>query len=75
MNGRSQPVRLPRVFCFDCNTVAIRRVGRHVILRPKYANWEDYWQHTTRPSTGFIAAILNRSSNEIPLDERAAIKP
>ena len=75
MNGRSQAVRLPREYRFDCDTVAIRRVGRHVILSPKYASWEDYWQHATLPSTGFVTAILNRSSDELPLEERAVIEP
>lgn len=75
MNGRSQAVRLPREFRFDCDTVAIRRVGRHVILSPKYASWEDYWQQAARPSAGFVAAILNRSGDERPLEEQAVIEP
>lgn len=75
MNGRSQAVRLPREFRFDCDTVAIRRAGRHVILSPRYSSWEDYWQHATRPSADFVESILNRSSDELQLEERALIEP
>lgn len=75
MSGRSQAVRLPREFRFDCDTVAIRRVGRHVILSPKYESWEDYWENATRPSADFVESVLNRSSDELPLEERALIEP
>ncbi|MCY4282591.1 MAG: type II toxin-antitoxin system VapB family antitoxin [Gammaproteobacteria bacterium] len=75
MSGRSQAVRLPREFRFDCDTVAIRRVGRHVILSPRYESWEDYWQHATRPSADFVEAALSRSGDELPLEERATIDP
>lgn len=75
MSGRSQAVRLPREFRFDCDAVAIRRVGRHVILSPKYSSWEDYWKHAIRPSDGFVESVLNRSSGELPLEERTLIEP
>ena len=75
MNGRSQAVRLPREFRFDCDTVAIRRVGRHVILGPRYGSWEDYWQHAMRPSAGFVEGVLSRSSDERPPEERASMEP
>lgn len=75
MSGRSQAVRLPRDFRFDCDTVAIRRVGRHVILSPRYSSWEDYWQNATRPSAGFVETVLNRNSDELPLEERASMEP
>ena len=70
------PGRPPaREFRFDCDTVAIRRVGRHVILRPKHESWEDYWEHATRPSADFVEAVLSRSGDELPLEERATIDP
>ena len=75
MSGRSQAVRLPREFRFDCDTVAIRRVGRHVILSPRYGSWEDYWQHAARPSADFVEAMLSRNSDELPLEERASMEP
>lgn len=74
MSGRSQAVRLPREFRFDCDTVAIRRAGRHVILSPRYSSWEDYWEHAARPSADFVEAMLNRGSDELPLEERTLIE-
>jgi len=33
-NGRSQAVRLPKMFRFEGNRVRVRRVGRGVLLEP-----------------------------------------
>lgn len=71
MNGRSQAVRLPAEYRFDCDQVAIRRVGRHLILSPRFTDWEDYWANSTRPSDEFVEAITNRHDDELPLEERA----
>ncbi|MDV7391916.1 type II toxin-antitoxin system VapB family antitoxin, partial [Arthrospira platensis SPKY1] len=38
MNGRSQAVRLPAEFRFDCKEVFIEREGDRVVLRPKTQN-------------------------------------
>ena len=70
MNGRSQAVRLPAEYRFDCDQVAIRRVGRHLILSPRFTDWEDYWANSTRPSDDFVEAISNRHDDELPLEER-----
>jgi len=72
MNGRSQAVRLPAEYRFDCDQVAIRRVGRHLILSPRFTDWEDYWANSTRPSDEFVEAISNRHDDELPLEERAS---
>jgi antitoxin VapB len=71
MNGRSQAVRLPAEYRFDCDEVAIRRVGRHVILSPRFSDWEDYWAHSARPSDEFVKAICKRHVDELPLEDRA----
>ena len=75
MSGRSQAVRLPREFRFECSEVAIRRVGRHVILSPKYESWADYWANSTRPSDDFVDAVLNRGDDELALEERESLDP
>lgn len=75
MSGRSQAVRLPREFRFECSEVAIRRVGHHVILSPKYASWDDYWANSTRPSHDFVDSVLDRRDHELPLEERVSIDP
>ncbi|MFN8656192.1 MAG: type II toxin-antitoxin system VapB family antitoxin [Candidatus Obscuribacterales bacterium] len=38
-SGRSQAIRLPKDFRFDCETVRIRRHGSTVILEPIPADW------------------------------------
>jgi antitoxin VapB len=39
-NGRSQAVRLPKEFRFDCDEVCIARHGNIVILYPKGKGWD-----------------------------------
>ena len=46
MNGRSQAVRLPANFRFDCNEVFIRKDEKtgDVIISKKPNSWEDFFQ-------------------------------
>jgi antitoxin VapB len=50
MNGRSQAVRLPLEFRFDCKEVYIEKQGDAVILGPKPDNlaerWRDFFENT-----------------------------
>lgn len=45
-NGRSQAVRLPSVFRFDCEEVYIRRdpESGDVILSRKPGSWKDFFE-------------------------------
>ncbi len=45
MNGRSQAVRLPKAFRFDCDEVYIRRDEKtgDVILSKKPNSWDDFF--------------------------------
>jgi antitoxin VapB len=45
-NGRSQAVRLPAAFRFDCKEVYIRRdpATGDIILSRKPGSWEDYFK-------------------------------
>jgi antitoxin VapB len=60
-NGRSQAVRLPKEFRFDCDEVYVRRLGSAVVLLPKRGSWdvlfdaaegftEDFMEHREQPS-------------------------
>ena len=71
MTGRSQAVRLPAEYRFDTDQVAIRRVGRHLILSPCFTDWDDYWAHAALPSDEFVEAIRNRHADELPIEDRA----
>ena len=46
MNGRSQAVRLPAVFRFDCKEVFIRKdsVSGDIILSRKPESWDDFFK-------------------------------
>ena len=70
MTGRSQAVRLPREFRFDTDRVAIRRLGRNVILSPLFEDWQDYLQNATRPTDDFEAASVEMMRGELPLEDR-----
>ncbi len=43
MNGRSQAVRLPKEFRFDCDEVYVRKHGEGIIISPKKASWDDFF--------------------------------
>lgn len=72
MSGKSQAVRLPKKFRFTegCDEVSVRQVGRHLILSPRYSDWDDYWANSTRPSDDFVEAVLRRKESELPAEER-----
>ena len=70
MTGRSQAVRLPREFRFDTDRVAIRRLGRNVILSPLFEDWQDYFQNATCPTDDFEAATVEMRRGELPLEDR-----
>lgn len=38
-NGRSQAVRLPKEYRFDCDEVNVNKIGDAVILMPKKSKW------------------------------------
>ena len=43
MNGRSQAVRLPKEFRFDCAEVFIHKQGDKIVLSPKEPSWDDFF--------------------------------
>ena len=68
MNGRSQAVRLPAVFRFDCKEVFIRKdsVSGDIILSRKPESWDDFFElmKTIEVPEDFMA----ERHNEIPPD-------
>ncbi|MGD9508154.1 MAG: antitoxin [Geminicoccaceae bacterium] len=53
MSGRSQAVRLPKAFRFECDEVEVTRQGEAVILRPRRA---EPWANLTAALDEFDAA-------------------
>ena len=74
MAGKSQVVRLPKKYRFDdgCNEVSIRRVGRSIILSPRYATWEEFWASTSPLDDDVVEAVLARNDNVVEDPERAS---
>lgn len=68
MNGRSQAVRIPAVFRFDCKEVFIRKdpVTGDIILSRKPGSWNEYFKlmETIEVPQDFMAD----RDNELPLD-------
>ena len=74
MAGKSQAVRLPKKYRFaeGCDEVAIRRVGRNLILSPRFADWEEFWANTSPLDDDVVEAVLARNDNVVEDSERAS---
>ncbi len=64
MSGRSQAVRLPVEFRFDCREVFIEKQGDAVVLRPKPQSWADFFARAPRVPEDFLADRVD----ELPQD-------
>ena len=64
MNGRSQAVRLPKDFRFDCDEVFVYKHGEGVLLAPKKSSWNDFFD---QPSV-FGDDFLNSREDSAPQD-------
>lgn len=53
-NGQSQAVRLPKEFRFDEDSVAIRRIGKAVILQPRKKGWDTLFDSLSQFSPDFM---------------------
>ena len=54
MNGRSQAVRLPKEFRFDCDEVYVRRQGKDIIISPKDETWDDFFDQESAFDDDFM---------------------
>ena len=66
MNGRSQAVRLPMSFRFNCNEVYIRRdpATNDIILSKKPGSWDDFFKLTK--TLNIPEDFMAERDNEIP---------
>jgi antitoxin VapB len=56
-SGRSQAVRLPKEFRFDCDQVRIRRRGDALILEPLARDWQWLNALTQKLDQDFLDAV------------------
>ncbi|MDR0445806.1 MAG: type II toxin-antitoxin system VapB family antitoxin [Oscillospiraceae bacterium] len=69
-NGKSQAVRLPKEFRFDCDEVGIQKVGGMVYLFEKDKAWENFL--ACEPCTDeFFEIMMHRNDDEVPDAPRA----
>lgn len=54
MNGRSQAVRLPKEFRFDCDEVFVRKQGEDLIISPKKSSWDAFFDQPTAFDKNFL---------------------
>ena len=64
-NGQSQAVRLPKDFRFEGDSVAIKRIGRAVVLLPYNEPWETLFDALGQFSPDFM-----EERNQLPADVR-----
>jgi antitoxin VapB len=61
-NGKSQAVRLPKDFRFNCAEVVIQRVGKMICLIEKGKAWDNFIN--AEPATDdFVEAVLGTKNN------------
>ena len=65
MNGRSQAVRLPKEFRFDCDEVFVEKRGDQVILSPRAPGWDELFDQPPAFDEDFL-----RDRGDAPPQER-----
>jgi antitoxin VapB len=65
VTGRSQAVRIPKEFRFDCDEVYIEQKGKQIVLTPKPKTWSTYFSEGKRLSEDFPDHI-----EDFPPEER-----
>ena len=64
-NGRSQAVRLPKEFRFDCDEVFVQKQGDKVILSAIEPGWDEFFDSVSVFSEDFLA-----EREDLPPQER-----
>ncbi len=68
MNGRSQAVRLPKEFRFDCDEVFVEKQGDKVIISAVKAGWDEFFDAVSVFGDDFLA-----EREDLPSQERSDI--
>lgn len=64
-NGRSQAVRLPKEFRFDCDEVFVLKQGDKVILSVTEPSWDEFFDSESVFGADFLA-----EREDLPPQER-----
>jgi antitoxin VapB len=68
-NGRSQAVRLPKEYRFQCDEVSINKIGDAVILLPKEHPWAGFLTGLSMFSDDF----MDDGRDALPFQERESL--
>ena len=71
-NGKSQAVRLPKDFRFNCAEVTIQRVGQMICLIEKEKAWDNFI-NCEPASDDFVEAVLQVRNNSAPDSRRVGL--
>jgi len=63
--GRSQAVRIPKDFRFDCDEVFIEREGNRVVLTPRPRSWKEYFARAPLLPADFPDQIVDKKAEEV----------
>lgn len=54
MNGRSQAIRLPKDFRFECDEVYLRKIGSDVVISSKKPTWDEFFNQKSAFDDDFL---------------------
>jgi len=55
MNGRSQAVRLPKEYRFDCDEVYVEKQGDKVIISAEPPGWDEFFDAVSVFADDFLS--------------------
>ncbi len=56
MNGRSQAIRLPKEFRFECDEVYVRKIGADVVISSKKPTWDEFFNQKSVFGDDFLSS-------------------
>ena len=66
MNGRSQAVRLPKEYRFDCDEVYVEKQGDSVVISAVQPDWDEFFHAVSVFDDDFLA-----DREDLPPQERS----
>ncbi len=64
-SGRSQAVRIPKAYRFECDEVFIEREGERIVLTPRLRSWKDYFASAPRLPADYPATVADSPPEEV----------
>ncbi|MGH8677316.1 MAG: antitoxin [Burkholderiales bacterium] len=63
--GRSQAVRIPKDFRFQCDEVFIARDGERIVLTPHPRSWKEYFAQPARLPRDFPTRLRDKLPDHV----------